>query len=201
MALAESADSVLDLRDGAQVSAMDRRTLLHLFGLTGTAVLAGCATTGDAVSAKPQHAPDFSLNDLSGELVNLSDFRGKVVLVDFWGTYCPPCMEAIPDLVKLRNQLHPAGFEIIGVACDPGAEGKGKVAEVLKKLKITYPVVRVDDKTAEAYAVNGLPALFLIDRQGNVLESYVGSPDHDALEARIRGLVEDGGWRAPAVRS
>lgn len=179
---------------------MDRRSLLALLAASGASVLSGCAKEGTTPPA-PKPAPDFSLKTLDGKTLRLFEHRGKVVLVDFWGTYCPPCMEAIPSLVQLRNQLKPSGFEIIGVACDLGPEGKKLIAEAVRKMRISYPIVRVDDKTAQEYGVDGLPALFLIDRQGNLLDSYVGATDHDALEARIRGLVEDGGWRAPAIRS
>jgi thiol-disulfide isomerase/thioredoxin len=179
---------------------MDRRSLLASLALSGAWMLSGCAN-GDASPSTLKSAPDFSLKTVDGKSVSLSEYRGKVVLVDFWGTYCPPCIEAIPSLVKLRNQLKPSGFEIIGVACDPDPDGKKLIAEAVKKLKISYPIVRIDEPTALAYGVDALPALFLIDRQGNLLDGFVGSPDHDALEARIRGLVEDGGWRSPAVRS
>jgi thiol-disulfide isomerase/thioredoxin len=176
---------------------MHRRHLLTFLAVCVAAVLTGC---GESSAPAPKPAPGFRLKTLDGRTLQLSDYRGKVVLVDFWGTYCPPCIEAIPGLVKLRNQLHPSGFEVIGVACDLGPEGKRKIVEAVKKLKISYPIVRIDEKAAEAYAVDALPALFVIDRQGNLLDGYVGSPDRDAFEARIRGLVEDGGWRSPAVR-
>src|ERR1035438_8339651 len=107
-------------------------------------------------------APDFSLPDLTGQKLDLSSYRGKVVLLDFWATWCDPCREEIPHFVELQNRYGGQGLQIIGVSMDDAPE---PVRDFYQRFKMNYPVVMGNAKTGELYGgVLGLPIAFLIER-------------------------------------
>ncbi len=112
-------------------------------------------------------APNFTLADVNGKMVSLSDFKGKVVLLDFWASWCPPCRAANPKQVKLYNELKDKGFVILGVSVDKNPDAWKKA---IAKDKITYPQVNDphdwEAKTAELYGINQLPTTLLIDKNG-----------------------------------
>jgi len=142
----------------------------------------------------PGVAPDFILNDLDGKPVKLSDYRGKVVLLNFWATWCPPCKGEIPHFNDLVKQYGPKGFVVLGVSVD-----KGGVATV-KKFKanspVEYTVVMDNGQVANRYQLilpeedrGGIPNTFLIDRQGNIKKTFVGYRDKDTWEAEIKAVL------------
>ena len=135
----------------------------------------------------PRAAPAFSLKDLSGQTVSLSDYQGKVVLLDFWATFCSPCLKAMPKLQKLHEQQAVKGFSVIGVATDEGAAKV--VAPVVKKSKVTYPILISDSAAWKTYGVESLPALFLIDRNGRIVKRFGSGVDHKTIEAEVERLV------------
>ncbi|MGB7133616.1 MAG: TlpA disulfide reductase family protein, partial [Candidatus Sulfotelmatobacter sp.] len=109
-------------------------------------------------------APDFSLPDLTGKKIDLSSYRGKVVLLDFWATWCDPCREEIPDFIDLQKKYGSQGLQIIGVSMD---DAPGPVRDFDRRFKMNYPVVMGNAKTGELYGgVLGLPITFLIERDG-----------------------------------
>src|SRR5580704_13906258 len=111
-------------------------------------------------------APDFALTDLNGQSVNLSSYRGKVVLLDFWATWCVPCREEPPHLVDLQNKYGSQGLQIVGVSMDDGPE---PVRDFYQHFKMNYPVVMGDAKTGELYGgVLGLPIAFVVGRDGRI---------------------------------
>ena len=145
-------------------------------------------TTGQA-----QAAPAWELKDLDGKAVKLSDFKGKVVLLNFWATWCPPCRQEIPDLVALQNQYKDKGLVVIGVSLDQN--GPAGVKAFVSRMKINYPVVMGDAKTLEAYGnFQAIPTTFFIDRAGNVAGQYEGGADQAMFEAAVKPLLE----KAPA---
>ncbi len=135
----------------------------------------------------PYPAPAFSLKDLSGKTVSLADYKGKVVLVDFWATFCGPCIKAMPKFQKLHDELGPKGFAVLGIATDE--EGLPKVAPAVKKIKVQYPILISDENTWRDYNVETLPSMFLVDRKGQVVKRFGGQTDHKTIEAEIRKLV------------
>jgi thiol-disulfide isomerase/thioredoxin len=138
-------------------------------------------------AAEPYPAPAFSLKDLSGKTVSLADYKGKVVLVDFWATFCGPCIKAMPKFQKLHDELGPKGFAVLGIATDE--EGLPKVAPAVKKIKVQYPILISDEDTWKAYNVETLPSVFLIDRKGQVVKRFGGQTEPKTIEAEIRKLV------------
>lgn len=128
-------------------------------------------------------APGFSLVDLNGRQLNLSDYRGKVVLLDFWATWCAPCRTEIPQFVGLQSKYGAEGLQIIGISMDDGAK---PVRKFYDEFKLNYPVVMGDEKTADAYGgVLGLPINILVGRDGRIYAKHTGLTDIHALEREI----------------
>lgn len=132
-------------------------------------------------------APDFSLPDLSGQKLTLSSYRGKVVLLDFWATWCDPCREEIPRFVELQNRYRDQGLEIIGVSMDDGPE---PVREFYQRFHMNYPVVMGNATTGELYGgILGLPIAFLIGRDGRITARHIGATDAAVFEREIVNLL------------
>src|SRR5450759_3106975 len=132
-------------------------------------------------------APDFSLQDLNGQPLELANYRGKVVLLDFWATWCTPCRGEIPHFVALQNQYREPGLQVIGISMDDSPK---PVREFYQEFKMNYPVALGTEKLAEAYGgVLGLPVMFLIGRDGQVAAKYVGEVQMPVLEQEIKTLL------------
>ncbi len=132
-------------------------------------------------------APDFSLPDLTGQKLQLSSYRGKVVLLDFWATWCDPCRGEIPRFVQLQNRYGGQGLQIIGVSMDDGPE---PVGTFYQQFKMNYPVVMGGAKTGELYGgVLGLPIAFLIGRDGRIYSKHIGATDISVFEKEIVNLL------------
>jgi len=134
-------------------------------------------------------APDFALTDLSGKTVHLSDFKGKVVIVDFWATWCGPCRVEIPDFVKLQSKYKDKGLEIVGLSLD--ADGEKAVKPFVDKHDINYTMLLANDETAKSYGgILGIPTTFVIDRQGRIVQKFVGVMPAKTFEDTIQPLLE-----------
>ena len=141
-------------------------------------------TTGHA-----QAAPAWELKDLDDKAVKLSDFKGKVVLLNFWATWCPPCRQEIPDLVALQNQYKDKGLVVIGVSLDQN--GPAGVKAFVSRMKINYPIVMGDKKISLSYGgINAIPSTFFIDREGNAAGHHEGGADQAMFEAAVKPLLE-----------
>jgi peroxiredoxin len=132
-------------------------------------------------------APDFSLPQLSGQRLQLSDYRGKLVLLDFWATWCDPCREEIPRFVELQNKYRDQGLQIIGISMDDDPEA---VRDFYQRFKMNYPVAIGNATTGELYGgVLGLPIAFLIGRDGRIYSKHIGATDISVLEREITILL------------
>jgi peroxiredoxin len=144
-----------------------------------------------ARSAVAEHgpAPDFSLPTLTGESLALSSYRGKVVLLDFWATWCTPCRDEIPRLVDLQNKYGGQGLQIIGVSMDDSAD---PVRDFSQKFKMNYPVVMGNAKIGALYGgVLGLPINFVIGRDGRIDSRHIGATDVAVFEKEITQQLAD----------
>ncbi len=135
-----------------------------------------------------QSAPEFALTDINGKPLRLSDYKGKVVLLDFWATWCAPCRSEIPRFVEWQKRYGPQGFQVIGISMD---DSEKPVPAFMQQFGIDYPVAVGDAKLADQYGgVLGLPVNFVIDRDGQIHHKHVGLTDLALLEGEIKGLLE-----------
>lgn len=172
-----------------------RQLTLQGYGLTrlaccfGIALLLGCSEP-TVECGERRLAPDIDLGLLSsGELRSLSALRGKVVYVDFWGSWCLPCRESLPFLNEIRNSLSRDDFEVLAINLDELAED---ATRFLTNYPVDYPVLADPEHTTiSAYGIKVLPSSFLIDRQGRICTSHVGfkSAQKDSIEEEIHALL------------
>ncbi len=142
------------------------------------------ATTA-TIAGDMRPAPEFNLPDIHGNNVALSQFRGKVVLLNFWATWCPPCRKEIPDLIELHNQYGGQGFAVLGISLDE--DGARAVRPFAAEHGINYPLLLGNEKVVADYGnFLGIPTSFLIDRGGRIVKSYEGARPKNMFEADIR---------------
>lgn len=127
----------------------------------------------DLNNAVGQPTPGFSLKDSNGQTVHLADYKGKVVLLDFWATWCGPCKMEIPWFIDFERQFKDQGFAVVGVSMDE--DGWSAVKPYVQNMKMNYRVVLGDDNVSTAYGgLDSLPTTLLIDRQGKIASVHVG---------------------------
>jgi len=118
-------------------------------------------------------APDFNLKDLDGKDVRLSDHKGKVVLIDFWATWCPPCRKGIPELVEMQKKYGSEKFIVLGISVDQDDENK--VRDFARDFQINYPVLFYTPDVIDAYGgIEAIPTTFVVDKQGKVRQGVQG---------------------------
>ncbi len=157
-----------------------------LLALIAIAWIAGCGAGSPLQPAG--EIPEILLKDLSGRKVSLSSYRGKVLLVDFWATWCAPCEESIPHLMKLQERYRDQGMTVLGIALDVG--GAKVVAPYVEERKMNYPILLGDERTARAFGgIPGVPTSFVIDRSGQIVRRYVGLVDQDDYADLIQTLL------------
>ena len=146
-------------------------------------------TPNVALGQTPRPAPPVVLRDLKGRTVRLTDFKGKVVLLNFWATWCPPCRAEIPDLVKWQKEYAFQGLQVIGVTYPP--TDRRKVRSFIRELKITYPVLLGQKQTKALFdAGQTLPFSVVIDREGKVRENIEGILLPEEFDEKVRPLLE-----------
>ncbi len=137
-------------------------------------------------ASNPEQAPKIVIQDLAGHRTSMEEFKGKVVLVNFWATWCPPCRAEIPELIKLQDK-HRDKLQIIGVSEDDDADA---VHEFIKKNGINYPVVMATPELIQAYGgVAALPTTFVVDPQGRVVQRHLGLLNAELSEMEVLSLA------------
>jgi peroxiredoxin len=196
------------IRAGLKLASRNAGSLIVLVGMF---LLAPAFVGQQDVHATPmplesrKQAPDFQLVTADGTKMKLSDYRGKVVLVNFWATACGGCVLEIPSFIEIEKENKDTAFIAVGVSMDMSYEGRksadeawGSVRPFMKKYGINYTIAMGDDETLGAYALKALPDTFLIDKSGRVAVAYAGVViNKDNVAANIKSLLSEP--NAPAV--
>ena len=152
-------------------------------------------SVGEIVAAPPsvpalrgKPAANFELTNLEGTKVHMADFKNKVVLVNFWATWCAPCIVEIPWFIEFQKKYGPQGFEVVGISLDEN--GAKDVAPFVKKHGMTYPVLLGDDKVAAQFGgILGLPTTFIVDKNGKYYSMHRGLVGREAVEQELQTLL------------
>ena len=180
--------------------AAERAAAENQRGALAPATDGGIPIYNSPLQGKP--APAFTLDNLSGRKVSLDDYRGKAVLVNFWATWCGPCIIETPWLVELRNKYAAQGFEILGVDTEGDdaqpsdkaawAKDQAAAAKFVAQMKMPYPVLLGGDSLSQRYGgLDDLPASFFVDRKGTVIAASVGLTSESDIEGNIRKALGD----------
>lgn len=156
--------------------------LLKPLAIAGSLILALNTSSALAVSAG-EKAPEFKIPRLESKgMISLKQFRGKVVYVDFWASWCGPCRQSLPALNDIRKEFRKKGFEVIAINLD---EERDDAMEFLKEFPVAYPTARdTSGKVPEAYGLVGMPTAYLVDKKGNVQLVHEGFKESDIEELK-----------------
>ena len=172
------------------------RNLRTTFGLVLVLVLAGCFKSSHESEAtikpeaKRKTAPGFTLKDANGDAVNLADYKGKVVLVNFWATWCGPCEVEIPWFVEFEQKYKARDFAVLGISMDD--DGWKAVKPYIASHKINYRVMIGSELISQKFGdIDSLPTSFLVDRQGRIAVGHVGLIDKRDYSNEIIKLIDD----------
>jgi len=174
--------------------AIERRQATQVTLIPDTPSSSGNSTDSPGPSPlRGKSAPAFTLVDLDGKKVSLSDFKGHPMVVNFWGTYCAPCKIEMPWLEEFSKKYASDGFQVVGVTYDAEV-GKETIARNTQKLGVTYPILLSDPTIEEAYLKNTevLPMSFYVDKTGKVIEVTAGAGSKDELEAMVKETIAAG---------
>lgn len=123
-------------------------------------------------------APAFSLKDAAGSTVNLADYQNKVVLLEFWATWCPPCKASVPELIEIQKRYEAKDFAVIGISVDHAQNLPSLLNEFSRANRINYAVLIGNDDVAKKYNITSIPVSFLIDKKGKIVSTYAGYTDN-----------------------
>ncbi|HEY7884999.1 MAG TPA: TlpA disulfide reductase family protein, partial [Cellvibrionaceae bacterium] len=149
--------------------------------------LAAMVLLGSMAAIADDAAPDFTLKSNSGENLRLAEQRGKVVMINFWATWCAPCRKEMPLLDELYQRYHAAGFELFGVNVEPDKEPADKL---VAELGVTFPILYdSDSKVSRTYKVDAMPTTIMVDKDGNI--RYVNRGYRDGDEEKYREQIRE----------
>jgi cytochrome c biogenesis protein CcmG, thiol:disulfide interchange protein DsbE len=160
------------------------------FALMGLAWHFGARQSGGIAPAGERRVvPELALEQLGGGTWRMVDHRGQVVLINYWATWCGPCQEETPGLVRLSRELGPKGLAVVGVSLDEG--GRGKVQQFVDEFHVPYPVAFPGTMSQMARGMAGVPTTILVDRQGRVAKTYEGAVSEGDFRADVGVLLAE----------
>jgi peroxiredoxin len=152
------------------------------------------AALAPAVDRKP--APVFVLRNAAGKAVRTSDYRGRVLLLDFWATECGGCKLEIPWFIRLQREYKRTGLTAVGISMDilyedlkSADEGWARVTPFVKQEAVNYPILMGDDAVSKAYDIQAMPATYLLDKEGRIAATYIGIVDKTDIETNLKKLI------------
>lgn len=150
------------------------------------------AQGADAAALASKPAPNFTLESLDGREISLADLKGKVVLLNFWATWCPPCVREIPRLVRVADKYRDQGLVVLGVNTT-FQDDQAKVTQFVREQGITYPILLdVTGEVGQKYTSRLMPTTYIIDQAGKIVHTKVGEVDEQTLEEQVLALLEAG---------
>jgi cytochrome c biogenesis protein CcmG/thiol:disulfide interchange protein DsbE len=167
--------------------------LLLVSAAAATLLMTSCSSAPAAGAAvrpveKRKQAPDFTLKDADGKPVKLSDYKGKVILLNFWATWCGPCKIEIPWFMDFETRFKDRGFAVLGVSTDE--EGWEVVRPYIERQKVNYRMVIATEEVAQLYGgVESLPTSFILDREGRIASAHVGLVSKKEYQDDIEQLL------------
>lgn len=155
--------------------------------LTGPDVHSADTNAAAGCNAEPKANLDLTLKDMNDASFKLADLKGKVILVNFWASWCAPCLKEIPEFIEVREAFHAKGFEIVGISTD---DSPAQLRDFAAKYKTNYPLLQVTAEAEEAYGpVFGLPTSVLVARDGSVCKRHFGPLTKEQLEKELKSLL------------
>lgn len=151
----------------------------------------GSADSSDSSSGSVSgKSPAWELPLVGGGTLGSAELEGKILIIDFWATWCPPCRAEIPDYVKLQEAYEDKGVVFVGISLDQGSGAEGKVSKFMQDQGINYPIVMGNAEVTEAFGgVEAIPTTFLVDREGNLVNRKVGYKPASYFEALLADLL------------
>jgi len=159
--------------------------------IVAIALIVACAAPSFAIPQKGQPAPPLKVVSTSGQQISLANYRGYVLVIDFFATWCPPCREAVPHLNNLSRKYGRQGLQILGLSLDDGDEDV--VREFMASKRIVYPVALAGQDVQADYGLRSLPTVYVIDKKGNVADRFMGGSEATLrnMEALIKKLLAE----------
>lgn len=136
-------------------------------------------------------APNLTLTDLNGKILDTSSLKGKIVVVNFWAAWCTPCADEVPQFIALQSKYEDQGVQVVGISID---DSEGELRDFYRKFKMNYPVIAGSQQIAQAYGgILGLPTTLIIDRDGTIQKKINGATDFGSLEKEVALLLPKNG--------
>jgi peroxiredoxin len=175
--------------DGRSMSKINLLKLLVLASIVGLTVFLAFHSRPRKPVERGDAAPAFTLPDLQGNSISLSDFRGRVVVLNFWATWCPPCVEEMPSLRRFAGQMEPLGVTVLGVSVDHDPDD---VKRFVADFQLNFPIARDSNQAvASRYGTWKFPETYIIDPEGRIAEKLIGVVDwqDSRIVSRVRSLA------------